>query len=131
MSTPQTPPTPENVAEYLTSSDAVYREGNWLPSVKAEGNVVAIRVIPLTADDEELPSVHFRAVVVEGEERPIVLPSGAAADYINGDSGYHWLTCGTCEVSLMEVTAGTSVGEMATTIAAHKCAQAANGGEPR
>lgn len=68
-------------------------------------------------------------IVVEGEQAPIVLPPGAAVDYINGDDGYHWLTCGTCEVPLMEVTAGTNVGELATTIAAHKCAQAAQGGD--
>ena len=117
-----TPPTPENVAEMLTSGDNDYHDGNyWHPSLSSDGNVVWIGIEAYSEDGEKLPEVHFRAVVVPGEQPPIVLPSGASADYIDGGDGYHWLTCGTCKESLIEVKAGTSVGEMAEKIAAHQC----------
>jgi hypothetical protein len=121
-----TPPTPENVAEMFTEGDNDYHDGyGWHPSLSADGNVIKIGIEAHDEEGERLPEVHFRAVVVEGETAPIVLPAGAAADYINGDDGHHWLTCGTCEVSLMEVTAGTYVWEMAEKIAAHRCAETA------
>jgi len=121
-----TTPNPENVAAFLAycANDAMDDDGNlWYPIVKAEGGVVELAIKPGDEDGVAMDDiVHFRAVVIEGEQTPIVLPAGAAADYINGDDGYKWLTCGTCEESLMEVTAGTSFGEMAAKIAAHKCA---------
>ena len=55
-----TPPTPENVAEMLTSGDNDY----------ADGNVVHIGITAYSEDGEKLPEVHFRAVVVEGETVP-------------------------------------------------------------
>lgn len=120
-----TPPTPENVAQMLTDGDNDYHDGNyWHPSISAQGNVVSIGITAYADEGEKLPEVHFRAVVVEGEQTPIVLPAGAAADYINRDDGYHWLTCGTCEEPLVEVKAGTSLGEMTDKVASHKCAEA-------
>ncbi|MEU8378701.1 hypothetical protein [Streptosporangium sp. NPDC048865] len=69
-----TPPTPKNVADLLTEGDHDYHDGNeWSPSVSATGNVISIGITPVGEDDEELPEVHFRAVVVEGDETPIVL----------------------------------------------------------
>ncbi|MFI6889157.1 hypothetical protein [Streptosporangium canum] len=44
------------------------------------------------------------------------------ATYVNGDSGYPWLTCGGCEKSLLQVQAGTSLAEMNAAEWAHKCA---------
>jgi hypothetical protein len=70
-----TPPTPENVAEMLTAGDNDYHDGNyWKPSIGADGNVVHIGITAYSEDGEKLPEQHFRAVVVEGEEAPIVLP---------------------------------------------------------
>lgn len=80
-----TPPTPENVAEMLTSGDNDYHDGNyWHPSLYAQGNVVSIGITPYADDDEgtKLPEVHFRAVVVEGETAPIVLERPALADVL-------------------------------------------------
>lgn len=69
-----TPPTPENVAEMLTSGDNDYHDGNyWHPSIGAAGNVVHIGITAYSDDGDKLPEKHFRAVVVEGEESPIVL----------------------------------------------------------
>lgn len=73
---------------------------------------------------------HFRAVV-EGEQTPIVLPAGSGLDYVNGDDGYHWLTCGTCEEQLVEVKAGTSLREMTDKVASHRCAEAAQAEQER
>ncbi|MFI7644259.1 hypothetical protein [Nonomuraea sp. NPDC049400] len=56
---------------------------------------------------------------------PVVLPAGSGVDYFDGDGGDHWLTCGTCETSMVAIEAGTSVWEMAEKIAAHKCAREA------
>ncbi|MEV7013460.1 hypothetical protein [Streptosporangium sp. NPDC051022] len=65
-----TPPTPENVAQLFASEETIYDggPGSWYPLIEANGNVIEITVTP---GDEP---VHFRAVVVEGEEAPIVLP---------------------------------------------------------
>lgn len=69
-----TPPTPENVADMLTSGDNDYHDGNyWKPSIGADGNVVHIGITAYSEDGDRLPEVHFRAVVVEGDETPIVL----------------------------------------------------------
>lgn len=129
--------TPEVAAALAIDGGGFYdaKLNGWV-TFKAEGDTVQVKVSDHDDDGKEIAenAKHFRAVVVEGEQTPIVLPAGAALDYINGDSGYHWLTCGTCETSLMEVTAGTSFGEMAAKIAAHKCAEASqavqNGGTP-
>ncbi|MEV0994601.1 hypothetical protein [Nonomuraea sp. NPDC050202] len=69
-----TPPTPESVAEMLTSGDNDYHDGNyWHPSIGADGNVVHIGITAYSEDGDKLPEVRFRAVVVEGEVTPIVL----------------------------------------------------------
>ncbi|MEO3869405.1 hypothetical protein ABGB18_11285 [Nonomuraea sp. B12E4] len=69
-----TPPTPENVAEMLTSGDNDYHDGNyWHPSIGSVGNVVHIGITAYSEDGDKLPEVHFRAVVVEGETAPILL----------------------------------------------------------
>jgi hypothetical protein len=71
---PVNKPTPENVADMLTAGDNDFHDGNeWYPSISVDGNVVKIEVTPLDADGEQLHAVHFRAVVVEGEEAPLVL----------------------------------------------------------
>ncbi|MDP9870435.1 MULTISPECIES: hypothetical protein [Streptosporangium] len=41
--------------------------------------------------------------------------------YINGDSGYYWLTCDTCQDALMEVVAGTALSEMDEAAGEHVC----------
>lgn len=91
MSTAATPPTPENVAEMLTSGDNDYHDGNdWKPGLSAHGSVVSIRVTPYAEAREDLdwvperlPDVHFRAVVVEGEDAPIVLDRAAFERRVN------------------------------------------------
>lgn len=73
-----TPPTPENVADMLTSGDNDYHDGNdWTPSITADGSVVRIGITPYTEDGAELDKVPFCAVVVEGDQAPIVLPRPA------------------------------------------------------
>ena len=117
-----TPPTPENVADMLTSGDNDYHDGNqWKPGLYADGNVVHIGIEAYSEDGEKLPEVHFRAVVVEGTETPTVLPSGAKPAYVNGDDGYKWLTCGGCEQPLMEVDAGIGLAVLNDAHAAHRC----------
>jgi hypothetical protein len=126
------PVTAADIAEHLTGSDNDYTEAldGW-PSLHAVGDVLHIKFTPAKPSDVDDNAIgqdtknirHFRAVVVEGEQPPIVLPAGAGCDYINGDDGYHWLTCGTCEQSLVLVEAGTSVAAMVGAIAAHQCAQ--------
>ncbi|MFI7114017.1 hypothetical protein ACIBK9_47405 [Nonomuraea sp. NPDC050227] len=128
--------TPEKVAAALTGGDDVNEVLNRWVDVNAIPGSSAVRITVTPISDDGDPDTenaqHFRAVVVEGETDPIVLPAGAACDYINGDNGYHWLTCGTCEESMGQITAGTSVAEIVTKIAAHKCtpeaAQAEKGG---
>lgn len=73
-----TPPTPENVADMLTGGDNDYHDGNdWTPSITADGSVVRISITPYTEDGAELDKVPFCAVVVEGDQAPIVLPRPA------------------------------------------------------
>ncbi|WP_326643017.1 hypothetical protein OG884_06135 [Streptosporangium sp. NBC_01755] len=76
MSTAQVPPTPENVAEFFAHNDGEYDDGGnlWFPSIKATDNVIEIAITPGDEDGTETEEVvHFRAVVVEGDETPIVL----------------------------------------------------------
>lgn len=74
MSTAITPPTPENVAELLTEGDNDLHDGyGWKPGLSATGNVVRISITPYDEDGNSLDDVHFRAVVVPGEETPLVL----------------------------------------------------------
>lgn len=77
-----TPPTPQNVAEMLTSSDGDYHDGNyWHPSITSVGNVISIGIEPYADDDgTRLPEVRFTAVVVEGETVPIVLERPVKAE---------------------------------------------------
>lgn len=90
-----TPPTPENVAEMLTSGDNDYHDGNyWKPSLSASGNVVKIGIEPFAADEDgtRLPKVHFRAVVVQVPayavaDKPVKLPADLARDLAYGDPG--------------------------------------------
>ncbi|MEV4181672.1 hypothetical protein AB0J28_09515 [Streptosporangium canum] len=73
-----TPPTPENVAEFFAyvANDCADDGGNlWFPSIKADGDVIDIEITPGDENGTALDEVvHFRAVVVEGDEAPIVLP---------------------------------------------------------
>jgi hypothetical protein len=76
--TAATPPTPENVAELLTSGDNDYHDDfRWKPSLYADGNVLHVEITPYADEGTQLPKVHLRAVVVEGEQTPIVLPRPA------------------------------------------------------
>lgn len=128
--------TPEKVAAVLSKGHAGWRWGlDASLSVTAQSNVLHLETTRWLDDEEGTEVVeHFRAVVVEGETDPIVLPAGAACDYINGDDGYHWLTCGTCEESLLQVEAGTHLVEMVQAISSHTCpaeaAQTEKGGTP-
>lgn len=71
---PAVEPTAELVAEMLTESDNDYHDGHqWQPSISADGNVVSITITPYTVDGDECPEREFRAVVVEGDQPPIVL----------------------------------------------------------
>lgn len=131
-STAATPPTPENVAEMLTSGDNDYHDGNyWHPSIGADGNVVHIGITAYSEDGDKLPKVHFRAVVVEGTATPIVLPSGAKPAVVRGDGDYLYLRCSGCNESLVIVESGTSLREQNDAHAAHECpteaAQAGSG----
>ncbi|WP_326828721.1 hypothetical protein OIE13_22705 [Streptosporangium sp. NBC_01810] len=86
MSSPLTPPTPQGVADFLTSADNSFREGlNGWPSLTAKGNVVEIKVTPTDedGDEDEDNAVHFRAVVVEGEQTPIVFDRATFERRIN------------------------------------------------
>ena len=84
-----TPPTPENVAEMLTSGDNDYHDGNdWHPSLSRDGNVVRIEITPVGEDYEtHLPVEHFQAVVVPGETVPIVLERPAEPGLSWDDEG--------------------------------------------
>lgn len=96
-----TPPTPENVAEMLTSGDNDYHDGNnWKPGLYADGNVLHIRITPYSEPDEDdledepvkLDDVHFRAVVAEVPahavaDKPVNLPADLARDLAYGDPG--------------------------------------------
>lgn len=109
--------TPEKVA-----AAACEGVGGWLESlqgalsVTAEDGVLSLSVARWVDDEQGTEVVrHFHAVVIPSDSKPA---------YVNGDDGY-WLTCGTCEEPLVEVKAGTSLGEMAVKVAAHKCAEIA------
>jgi len=69
-----TPPTPENVAEMLTSGDNDYHDGNdWWPSIFARDGVVEIEITPVGADYEtKLDPVRFEAHVFQVEPAPPV-----------------------------------------------------------
>lgn len=120
-----TPPTPENVAEMLTSGDNDYHDGNyWHPSIGADGNVVHIGITAYSEDGDKLPEVHFRTVVVAGETAPIVLPAGAKPAVVRGDD-YLYLRCDECGEILVIVERGTSLAEMNAAHAEHECGEAA------
>lgn len=80
------PPTPENVAEMLTSGDNDYHDGNyWHPSISANGNVISIGITAYAEDGEKVPEVHFRAVVIEAPPcvvaaAPVVLEADLARE---------------------------------------------------
>ncbi|MER6830892.1 hypothetical protein ABT352_33200 [Streptosporangium sp. NPDC000563] len=86
MSTPLTPPTPENVAEFFAFNDGEYDDGGnlWFPSIKATDNVIEIAITPGDEDGTETNEVvHFRAVVAEGEQTPIVFDRATFERRIN------------------------------------------------
>ncbi|MFC4006551.1 hypothetical protein ACFOY2_04920 [Nonomuraea purpurea] len=77
-----TPPTVELVADLLTEADNDYHDGYyWKLHMSSVGNVVSIGIEAFADDggdgdfDEAtlLPEVPFRAVVVGGDETPLVL----------------------------------------------------------
>jgi hypothetical protein len=91
-----TPPTPENVAEFLSEGGNVLYDGRaWFPAFKAVGNVVEIEIAPINEDGNGLNEVHFRAVVVEGDQTPIVVVRPDIAE-IQGryDAPHDALACG-------------------------------------
>jgi len=62
-----TPPTPENIADFLTSADNSFHEGlNGWPSLSADNAVLAVKVTP--TDEDEGNAVDFRAVVAPVSE---------------------------------------------------------------
>lgn len=72
--------TAEKVADFLTEGDNDFHEDldAW-PSLRVNGNVVEIKMTPAdyAGEEDEDNASHFRAVVVEGDEAPIVLPQPA------------------------------------------------------
>jgi hypothetical protein len=90
--TPATPPTVDLVADMLTEADNDLHDGySWKLSLSSKANVVKIRITPYSEPDEddldddpvELPDVHFRAVVVEGTETPLVLDRATFEKRVN------------------------------------------------
>lgn len=68
MNIPVTAPTPENVAESLTSGDNDYHDGNdWWEGLSAHGNVLHITITPCDEDGEQCEKVRFEAHVFEVE----------------------------------------------------------------
>lgn len=68
--------TPETVAAMLAETDDDLHDGNgWWPSLLARGNVVEIGITPVSDDyeAEEEDEIQLRAVVVTGDQAPIVL----------------------------------------------------------
>lgn len=70
--------TPEKVAESLTGYSGEFFEEvhGWL-SFTAEGNILSIEATPAKetawgSDEDKDAAVHFRAVVVKGDQAPIV-----------------------------------------------------------
>ncbi|MGW4663237.1 hypothetical protein [Streptosporangium sandarakinum] len=68
--------TAEKVADFPTEGDNDFHEDldAW-PSLRVTGNVVEIKMTPAdyAGEEDEDNITHFRAVVVEGEDTPIVL----------------------------------------------------------
>lgn len=128
-----TPPTPENVAEMLTSGDNDYHDGNyWHPSIGTEGNVVHIGITAYDEDGGKLPEVHFRAVVVPGETVPIVLeqPAELGLTYEDGGSmlsldedGINLLPRGVHLVTMGAARARVLAAQLAAMADAHEAAQ--------
>jgi len=119
MGTAQVPPTPENVAETFTAGDNDFLDGDgWKLSLTAKENVVSIGVTPYDEDGNPVDEVHFRAVVVEGEETPVLLAGPA---YVNGDDGYPALCCTACDDHIAYVTAGDDLAGLNAKVASHTC----------
>ncbi len=90
MSTAVTPPTPENVADMIAWAHSDYHDGNeWYPGVSRDGNVLSITITPYDEGGSECPKVEFQAVVVEGDQPPIVLPRPADPGDLPADSGLY------------------------------------------
>ncbi|MER5420383.1 hypothetical protein [Streptosporangium roseum] len=91
--------TAEKVADFLTDADNDFHEGldAW-PSIRANGNVVEITLTPMDEDgDEDKDNAsHFRAVVVEGDEAPVVAarPDVYAPDDMQGPAHTDSNQCG-------------------------------------
>ncbi len=74
MTTATTPPTPDTVARLMPAM-AGYHDGfDWSVSMCVNGNVAEIDVTPGDGGGRDLPEVSFRAVVVEGDQTPIIVP---------------------------------------------------------
>ncbi|MEV8639247.1 hypothetical protein AB0395_47090 [Streptosporangium sp. NPDC051023] len=79
-----TPPTPENVAEMLTSDYHDYHNGNdWWPSISADGPVISVGITPVGDDYEtKLPETHFQAHVFQVDPE---LPIASEPVYLDPD----------------------------------------------
>ncbi|MFE3452437.1 hypothetical protein ACFXJ8_26285 [Nonomuraea sp. NPDC059194] len=136
--TPATPPTPENVAEMLTSGDNDYHDGNyWHPSIGSAGNVISIGITAYSEDGKKLPEVHFTAVVVEGTDAPIVLerPEELGLSWHDGGdllaltrNGITLFPNGADEWSMSPESAREMAAHLAAMADAYEAAQAEKGG---
>jgi hypothetical protein len=85
--TPIAVPTPELIADSLTSGDGEYHEGHdWWESLTSDGNVVHIGITPTDEDGERCEKVRFEAHVFAVEPPgpvaagPVELPAEVARE---------------------------------------------------
>ncbi len=92
---------------------AAERARKVLPAVVSE--IVADALLA-PVDGRYLPNPS----TLQAAEEVMVLPV-LAEFYVNGDTGYLWLTHEPCEGSLLEIEAGTDLPEIMHTMSAHRC----------
>ncbi|MEV0831488.1 MULTISPECIES: hypothetical protein [Streptosporangiaceae] len=140
MSAALTPPTPENVAAFLayTANECGDDGGNlWFPIVEADEDALKIAIQPGDENGTALDEVvHFRAVVVEGDETPIVLPQPAELGLtweVGGDllaltgDGICLYPCGVDEWLMSPAEARELAAHLAAMADAHDAAQSNTG----
>ena len=71
--------TPEDAASVLTAHDEPHEDLDAWPSVSPAGNTASITLKPMIEDrvgshPDDKAAEHFTAVVVEGDQPPIILP---------------------------------------------------------